>query len=260
MWPERHIRRPLPLPHAVALGALHGPAELVPVSSSAHVALVPRILGWPYADLPGDMRKAFEVALHTGSLLALLVLVEWPRLPFALVVTGPAAVAGFVLEDPIERRLGGVRATVAGLLAGSALLLAADACGPADRAAPDAGLDDALVLGLAQALALWPGVSRLGVTVAAARWRGFDRPAAFALGRQAGLPIIAGATGLKAWRLARRGLPPELRRPFAAGVASALGSTLAAAPLRRTTAVAPLALERAALAVAALARLRRSGR
>jgi undecaprenyl-diphosphatase len=256
----QHDAPRLRLTQAVALGALHGPAELVPISSSAHVALLPALLDWPYARLPGDLRKSFEVALHTGTLLGLLALVELPSVAFAVVATAPAAVIGFVLEDPIERRLGGVRCTALGLLAGSALLLAADAVGAQDRTADDARLDDALALGLTQALALWPGLSRLGVTVAAARLRGFDRASAFLLGRQAGLPIIAGATGLKVWRLARRGLPRDLRVPFAAGALAALGGTLAAAPLRRTTAVWPAAAERAGLAAVALARLRRSAR
>jgi undecaprenyl-diphosphatase len=255
-------RQRLPLSHAVALGAIHGPAELVPVSSSAHVALVPALLGWPYAALPGDVRKAFEVALHAGTLAGLLVLVPRSTLSFALLSAAPAALTAFALERPIEERLGGVRATTAGLVAGSALLLAADArAGRVPRRTGDqATRADALVIGLAQAAALWPGLSRLGVTVAAARLRGFDRATAFTFGRQAGLPIVAGATGLKAWRLARRGLDRDLRAPFAAGAAAALASTLAAAPLRRSTAVAPVAAERLALAAAALIRLRRSSR
>jgi undecaprenyl-diphosphatase len=254
----RPSARGLPLAHAVALGALHGPAELVPVSSSAHVALIPQLLGWPSARLPADVRKAFEVALHTGTLAGLLVLVGRPPVVFGAITTVPPAAVGFLLEDTIEQRLGGVRATAAGLLAGSALLVVADAVAPDGRAASEATAADALALGLAQTLALWPGLSRLGVTVAAARLRGFDRTAAFTLGRQAGLPIIAGATGLKAWRLARRGLAPELRAPFAAGAAAALAATLAAAPLRAVTSVRPAALERVALAAAALGHLRRS--
>jgi undecaprenyl-diphosphatase len=169
----------------------------------------------------------------------------------------PAALTGYLLEDPIERRLGGRRATAFGLLAGSALLLAADACGARDRPLEDSGLADALALGAAQALALWPGLSRLGVTVAAARLRGFDRPAAFALGREAGLPIVAGATALKAARLARRGLAPDLRAAFAAGAGAALVATLAAAPLRRRTGIRGPAAERVALAALAFARGRR---
>jgi undecaprenyl-diphosphatase len=249
---------PLAVRHAVALGALHGPAELLPVSSSAHVALLPALLGWREADLPGEAGHAFAVALHGGTLLGLLFLVDRPPARLAIPATLPAAVAGLILEGPVARRLGGVRATAAGLLAGSAILLVCDARGGRARHARDATAADALVLGLAQALALAPGVSRLGMAVAAARLRGFDREAAFALGREAGLPVVAGATALKAWRLTRRGLPPGTAKPLAAGAAAALASTLAAAPLRRVTAVWPLAAERCGLAAVALARLGRS--
>src|SRR4051812_50056222 len=63
----------LPLAHALALGALHGPAELLPVSSSAHTTLVPWLLDWPYPRLDPELRKAFEVALHAGTAAALLI-------------------------------------------------------------------------------------------------------------------------------------------------------------------------------------------
>jgi undecaprenyl-diphosphatase len=247
----------LTVAHAVALGALHGPAELVPVSSSAHVGLVPRLLGWPYPALPAEVRKSFEVALHTGTLLGLLRVVR--PLPPALAVlsTVPPAALGWALERPIEQRLGGVRATAAGLLAGAALMVVADAVAPADRAAADAGPADALVLGLAQATALSPGLSRMGMAVAAARLRGFSRPAAFELGRRVGLPIIAGATLLKGVRAVRGGVPPGLRGSFAAGAAAALASTVAAAPLARRAPLRAAAAERALLAVAAL---RQNGR
>src|SRR5919107_1251446 len=72
--PMRHRpERRLPLPHAVALGALHGPAELLPVSSSAHTTLVPWLARWPYTALDPELRKAFEVALHAGTAAALLI-------------------------------------------------------------------------------------------------------------------------------------------------------------------------------------------
>ncbi|HEY6758957.1 MAG TPA: undecaprenyl-diphosphate phosphatase, partial [Baekduia sp.] len=192
---------------------------------------------------------------------ALLVLVPWPRPAWAVVATAPAAIAGFVLEDVIERRLGGRRATAAGLIAGSAAMLAADRVATAHdrpaRAAADATLADAAWIGLAQAFALWPGVSRLGLTLSAARLRGFDRDAAFDLGRRAGLPIIAGATGLKAWRLLQDPPPPALRRSFAAGAAAALAATFAAAPLRRASSLRIPAAERVALAALALAQRQR---
>ena len=97
-------------------------------------------------------------------------------------------------------------------------------------------------------------MSRLGLTVAAARLRGFSREAAFDLGRRAGLPVIAGATGLKLWRLARNPPPPPVRAALAAGAGAALVSTLAAAPLRRATSIAAPAAERVALAALALAK------
>src|SRR4051795_5204011 len=70
------FRRPEPrlrLREALVLGALHGPAELLPISSSGHTELVPWLLGWEYAELDGELRKAFEVALHAGTAAALLV-------------------------------------------------------------------------------------------------------------------------------------------------------------------------------------------
>ncbi|WP_445147924.1 undecaprenyl-diphosphate phosphatase [Baekduia sp. Peel2402] len=244
--------RELTVSQAVALGALHGPAELLPVSSSAHVALVPELLGWPA--LSPELEKAFEVALHAGTLGGLAVLVPWPSLPLALLATAPGAVAGLALEKPIERWLGGPRATAAGLVAGSAVMLLADRRATGERVASDATIGDALVLGAAQACALWPGVSRLGLTLAAARARGFSRPAAFELARTVGLPVVAGATALKGVRLAQSPPPPPVRRAFAAGMVAACASTLAAAPLRRVTAVAPWAAERVVLAALAVRR------
>ncbi len=176
------------------------------------------------------------------------MLVQLPAPVWAAVATAPAAVIGFLLEGPIERRLGGVGATAVGLLAGSALLVAADRAGDGARAADEATLADAAVLGLAQASRAVAGRLALGLTVAAARLRGFGREASFDLGRRAGLPVIAGATGLKAWRLARNPPAPALRGAFAAGMAAALASTLAAAPLRRATSVALPAAERVTLA------------
>lgn len=242
---------------AALLGALHGPAELLPVSSSAHVTLVPRLLGWGHEALAPDVHKAFEVALHAGTLGALVALVPRPPAAFLALSTLPPAVAGLVLERPIEARLGGTRGVAAGLIAGSAALVAANAIGSSARTDPNTATGrDALALGAAQALALVPGTSRLGLAVAAARLRGFDRRAAFALARGAGLPVIAGATVLKSVRLARRGLAPELRAPFAAGAAAALAGTIAAAPLARSTAIAAPAAERVLLAALALRRAR----
>ncbi len=243
---------------AAALGLLHGPAELLPVSSSAHVGLVATLAGWDWASLPGDVRKAFEVALHAGTLAGAARALGRPRPWFAVLSVAPAAVAGWALEERIERRLGGLGATTAGLVAGSALLVLADRAPEATRGTFDARPGDAVAVGAAQALALVPGLSRSGMAYAAARRRGFAPEAAGALAREAAVPVLAGATALKAFRLARRGLPAPLRAPFAAGALAAALSARAASPLaRRRPPVLAAAAERCLLAGAALARARR---
>src|SRR4051795_4460616 len=175
-------RRPdasLKLSHALALGVLHGPAELMPVSSSAHTTLVPWLLGWSYPDLDPELRKAFEVALPAGTGVALLVGLSdevaeaargFDRRRATLVVGSfvPPAIVGYTLERAIERR-GGPAQThaagppgggpcarrtggrfappepiAAGLAAGAAAMWLADARGPQRRARTDAGVADAL--------------------------------------------------------------------------------------------------------------------
>jgi undecaprenyl-diphosphatase len=134
----------------------------------------------------------------------------------------------------------------------------ADRVGPTGRRRDEAGFADALALGVAQACALIPGVSRNGMTLAAARLRGFDRADANALSRHVALPVIVGATALKGVRLARRGVPPALASAFAAGVGAAFVSTLASVRIiravERDRSFAPYAAYRAALAGVVLRR------
>lgn len=218
---------------AVLLGAIQGPAEALPVSSSAHVMLVPALLGWEYAELDDDLRKAFEVALHAGTAVALIPRLRLPgraELVRQAATALPAAVAGLLLERPIERRLGSLRAIAITQIAAGAALALGDLSG-GTRAADDAGARDALLVGVAQAVALAPGVSRAGATVTAARALGFSREAAGELSAEAALPVILGATALKAWRLARTGLEPALRPGFAAGTLAAALSTAASGAL-----------------------------
>jgi undecaprenyl-diphosphatase len=169
-------------------------------------------------------------------------------------------VVGYTLERPIERRLGGPRATAYGLLAGAAAMLAADTR-PQRRGRGDATAADGLVLGLAQAAALAPGVSRNGVTLAAARWRRFSRDQANLLSRTIALPIIVGAAALKGSRLARRGTTPQLRRSLGVGLAASFASTLASQRLiglvERDRALWPYAAYRVTLAAAVLVKLGR---
>jgi undecaprenyl-diphosphatase len=261
---------PLPLRHAVALGLLHGPAELLPISSSGHLSLVPWLAGWRYAELDPELRKAFEVALHAGTAAALLLALrdevgeaarglDRRRVSLIALSFAPPAVAGLALERPIERRLGTPASIAVGLLAGSAVMAVADRAGPTGRRRQDAGALDAALLGLAQACALVPGASRNGMTLAAARARGFDRQDANALSRHVALPIIVGATALKGTRLARRGLPAGLAARFAAGIvasfASTLGSTWLIRQVERDRSLAPYAAYRAVLATLVIRRV-----
>jgi undecaprenyl-diphosphatase len=267
----RRARRPahLQLSHALALGALHGPAELLPVSSSAHTTLVPWLLGWPYPRLDPELRKAFEVALHAGTAAALLVGLRdevaeaargLDRRRVTLVVGSfvPPAIVGYTLERPIERRLGTPPTIALGLAAGAVAMWVADARGPQRRARTEATAADALALGVAQACALVPGVSRNGATLTAARARGFRRADANALSRHVALPVIVGATALKAVRLARRGLPPGVAGAFAAGIGAAFASTLGSVRLiravERDRSLAPYAAYRLVLAAVVLRR------
>jgi undecaprenyl-diphosphatase len=221
------------LGETVALGLLQGPAELLPVSSSAHVELVPWLLGWQHAALPGEVRKEVEVALHAGTALALLAAGEGVARPWlGAIALGPPAVAAVALERAIEERLGGPRSVAAGLLAGGVAMALADRA-PARRAAAAAGPADAAWLGLAQAAALVPGVSRSGLTRAAARVRGFDRASAAALSREVALPVLLGAAALKGVRLARRRPGRATLRAMAAGTAAATASTAVALRLER---------------------------
>jgi undecaprenyl-diphosphatase len=262
----------LPLRHAVALGAIQGPTELLPVSSSGHLVLTPSLLGWPYADLDPELRKSFEVALHAGTATALLIglrkeVAEYLRGFGAINVVSlvasfaPAAVIAYVFERPIEGRLSEPGAVAVSLLVGAAAMAVADGR-PEERGRDDARVADALVIGLAQACALAPGVSRNGATLAAARWRRFKRRDANVISRQIALPVIVGAAALKGVRIARRGgVSAEVARGMVAGAGAAFASTLVSmrliGMLERSRSLTPYAVYRAALAVAVFAGKRR---
>jgi undecaprenyl-diphosphatase len=272
----RTSTRPISLLQAVVLGLLQGPTELLPVSSSGHTSLIPWLAGVPYAQADTELRKSFEVALHAGSGLALAIalrgeladaLHELDRRHVAVFALSlaPPVVAGYSLERFVERRLGGPRTIVAGLVAGAVGMALADGRASrrkASRAREDAGPRDGLALGLAQATALIPGVSRNGATLTAARARDFDRGAASSLSWHAALPVLLGASALKGYRLVRHGIPPETGALLAAGGASAFLSTLAAAGLlirnrRAGRSLLPYAVYRLVLAAFVCRRLRR---
>lgn len=259
---------------AAALGVIQGPAELLPVSSSAHLILVPWVAGWRWERIDPELRKSFEVALHAGAAAALLVgqrhliaselrAFDSRRAAVLALSFAPAALAGFALERPIERHLGGPAATAAGLLLGAAAMMVADRR-PQRPDRHEASPVDGLALGIGQAAALVPGVSRNGATLAVARWRGFTRERANLLSRTVALPVIVAAAVLKGKRLRRRGIEPGMRRAMAIGVGASFASTLASQRLirvvERDRALWPYAAYRAGVAGVVLGRLWRRRR
>ena len=260
-----------PVWQAAALGVLHGPAELLPISSSGHVAVVPWLARWNYSRLDDELRKSFEVALHTGTAAALLISLRGEvneavrglslrRVVMIALSFAPPAVVGYRFERWIEQHLGTPPTVAGGLFLGAIAMALADRT-PQERTHEDAAAADALWLGVAQACSLIPGVSRNGATLAAARWRRFTRVDANRLSRHAALPIIAGATLLKGLRLRARGLPPHATAPFAAGACAAfvstLGSTRLIQALERDSSLLPYAVYRVALAGLIVRRLTR---
>src|ERR1700710_709567 len=130
----RLSKRGLPASRAIALGFVQGPAELLPVSSSAHIVLVPWLLGWDWDAIDPEVRKSFEVALHTGAAAALLIgqrrliaeelrTFDARRAPLLALSFLPAAAVGYGFERQIESRLGGPRAAAYRLLAGGGAVL-----------------------------------------------------------------------------------------------------------------------------------------
>ncbi len=261
----------LDLARAAVLGAVQGPTELLPVSSSAHISLIPWLLDWDWRSADPEARKGFEVALHAGTAAALLIgqrdviaseLAAFDTRRAAVVTLSfiPPAIAGYGLERQIERRLGGPASIALGLAAGAVAMVLADRR-PQDRGPGDVTPADGLALGFAQAAALIPGVSRNGATLTAARLRRFTREHSNLLSRTVALPVIVGASALKGVRLRKRGVSPGLRAAIATGAVVSFASTLASQRLiglvERDRALWPYAAYRLALATAVVARMRR---
>lgn len=262
---------------ALLAGLLHGPAETLPISSSAHVAFVARLAAGRRGRRPADPEtaKSLEVSAHAGTLAGLAVglrreawtvtrgIVAEPRTA-ARAVGGivlaslPAVAAAFGLERQIEDRLGGDATIAVGLLAGSAAMVLADRRGDAapNRRWQDATVADALAIGAVQTTALWPGVSRSGAVLTAARARGFARADAGRISAALAVPAVGGATLLKSCRMLRRlragTIEPRHLTPLLVVTVTSAASGLAAAPVARRTLdglpLWPFAVYRAGLA------------
>jgi undecaprenyl-diphosphatase len=268
----------VPILHAVILGLVQGLSEFLPISSSGHLLLVPWLFDWHDFD-NSAIEKAFDVALHLGTLVAVvgyfrheLVVYfrdglrmvfdrERPstpegRLAWLLVLSSiPAAIAGALFEKTIDNRLG-----KPGLIAVS-LIVFGVVLGVADRRAGQRTLDDyerddALKVGAAQILALNPGTSRSGITMTAARFLGFTRDAAARASFLMAIPVTAGAVAYKMVKLAGDGIPAGLGGPMIVGIVTAGVSGWAAVwgtlRLIRNHSFMPFVIYRCALGVVVL--------
>ena len=241
----------LPNRQALVLGVVQGATELLPISSSGHLILVPWLGKWTFLGENDTFNQTFDVALHLGTLVAVgtyfsrdvvaLVLawlgsvrrrrIEAPEERVAwlvLVASVPAAAVGLAFEDAIAEHLGEPW-QIAILLAAFALLLWWADRRPQKRRPPDLRLGEGLAIGVAQALALMPGVSRSGVTITAGRWLGLDRDSAARLSFLLLIPTVLGAVTLKGIGDVVLGeLPSGWEGPFLVGTLAAAGSGLLA--------------------------------
>ena len=246
----------MPIFHAIVLGLVQGLTEFLPVSSSGHLLLVPWLMGWnDFADV--SVEKAFDVALHLGTLIAVagyfrkdlakyiqdgLRMVfqrQRPstpegRLAWLLVVASiPAALFGAVFGNWVDENLGKP------VIIGVSLMVFALVLAWADRRRGERDFSqmsrrDAGLIGMAQVLALNPGTSRSGISISAARLLGFDRDSAVRFSFLLSIPVTAGAVLVKLTKLLNDGVPDGLAMPMLIGVVTAgLSGWLAVAGLLR---------------------------
>ncbi len=224
---------------AIVYGAVQGFTEFLPISSTAHLILLPWFMGW------NDPGLAFDVALHLGTLVALLVYFrsDWIALTrssfdllrgrtrtsdpnarmvlFIVVATIPGALAGLFFEDIIEGALRSPAVISFTLIALALVLVAAERKGSRQKSLDGISWLDAITVGIAQAVALIPGVSRSGVTITAGLFRGMKREAAARFSFLLSTPIIAGAVAKQLLDIASLGLTPDQTVPLLAGIVSA---------------------------------------
>jgi undecaprenyl-diphosphatase len=237
----------MPILHAIILGLVQGFSEFLPISSSGHLALVPWLFGWnDFADVTNgaSIEKAFDTALHLGTLVAVLFylradLVGYVREGIRIVVSPqranrqmgkrawlfvasaiPAGIAGAIGQQWITDKLGTPVLIAVSLVVFGLVRLWADRQ-QGTRDVDTFTRKDALLIGLAQVLALNPGTSRSGITITAARKFGFSRDAAARVSFLMSVPVIGGAVVFSLVKLVRDGIPDGLIAPMIAGIIAA---------------------------------------
>jgi undecaprenyl-diphosphatase len=257
----------VPILHAIVLGITQGLSEFLPISSSGHLRLVPWLFQWNDFAGQQSLEKTFDVALHLGTLLALLAYfrADIVRLARAglrrgalathdgrqawLVVASaiPAGITGALFSSAIEEHTGAIW-LIATMLIVFGLVLAWADRRPGGRTIEQVTLRDAVLMGVGQAVALQPGVSRSGITMTAGRVAGLDRDGAVRFAFLMSIPVTAGALAFKGLDVVKDGLPDGFAAPFAWGiVASAITGWIAVAGmlrLMRTSTFRPFVLYR----------------
>lgn len=226
---------------AALLGVVQGLTEFLPVSSTAHLRLVPLLLGWPEGLLTG---LKFDVALHLGTLVALLAVFwrDWfaligaalrslarqsladrqARLAWLIVLgTIPGVVAGVLLQKQVETTLRSPLIIGAAMVFVALLLALLDRMGRQTRDEYTLGPAGAIAVGVGQAIALIPGVSRSGSTIATGLGLGLTRASAARFSFLLSTPIIAGALAKEAVDVAKEGLGSSEVPLFAVGIVAA---------------------------------------
>lgn len=219
---------------AIILGAVQGVTEFLPVSSTAHLILLPWALGWP------DPGLSFDVALHLGTLVALLIYfrAEWLALAgsaigilqgrtktadarmvmMIIAATIPGGIAGALFEHKVEDALRAPHVIAIMLIGLALVLVSAELVGLRKKNLDEISWPDAWTVGIAQAFAIIPGVSRSGITITAGLFRGFKRETAAKFSFFLSTPIIAGAVAKKTLDIVKSGAGLEQLTPFMAGI------------------------------------------
>jgi undecaprenyl-diphosphatase len=264
---------------ALTLGVVQGATELLPISSSGHLILVPWVANWRYLETHGSFNKTFDVALHLGTLVA-VVLYFWSdivryvaawigsirkravtttdeRIAWAVAAaTIPAAIAGAAGEKVIEKRLGDPWQIAIVLAVFGVVLWLSDRL-PQQRGLDQLGVRNGFLIGLAQVLALVPGVSRSGITITAARAWKVDRDSAARFSFLLLVPVVLGAVIYKGVKhVILEPLPAGSGGPFLVGTLAAVAVGLVAIDVLlgyvRRHNYSAFALYRLAVAVAVL--------
>jgi undecaprenyl-diphosphatase len=236
---------------AFTLGIVQGVTELLPISSSGHLILVPWLFNWHYLETHAEFNKTFDVALHLGTLVAVVVyfweevvlyVAAWFRSVarraivtpdekiawLVFVASVPAALLGVAGESTIEKHLGQPWQIAINLAVFAVVLWIADRSAQTKRL-EDIGLLTAVLVGTAQAIALMPGVSRSGITISAGRFLKLDRDSAARLSFFLLIPIVFGAVVYKGLKhVVFNSLPPGSTGPFIVGTIAAAGMGLIA--------------------------------